>query len=361
MNQLTTSQTTENSHASNSNMGIRKRVTILIPAYNEEENIPHLIEELERIAMQISEQEIGISVEWEYMFVNDGSTDRTLDRIIEQRDRNPRINIVNLSRNFGKENAMLAGMDYATGDAVIIMDADLQDPVDIIPEMLYWWQQGYDDVYGRRHNRGKESWIRKQLSLLFYRLLQGTTRIEILQNVGDFRLLDRRVVEAIRSLRETQRYTKGLYSWVGFKKKEIIFDREDRKEGQSSFDIKQLFNLAVDGITCFTTSPLRISSVVGFIVSLSALIYLIVVLFKTIIWGEPVRGFPTILCAILLLGGVQLIALGIIGEYISRIYNETKMRPPYIVDDFNGNKAAYCNKGKRTNNDIPGKDDSEIK
>ena len=358
---MTTSLHTENHSISNSNVGIIKKVTILIPAYNEEENIPHLIEELERIAMQISEQEDGISVEWEYMFVNDGSTDRTLEVLTEQRERNPKINIINLSRNFGKENAMLAGMDYATGDAVIIMDADLQDPVDSIPEMLYWWRQGYDDVYGRRHNRGKESRIRKQLSLLFYRLLQGTTRIEILQNVGDFRLLDRRVVEAIRSLRETQRYTKGLYSWVGFKKKEIIFDREDRKEGKSSFSYKELFNLAIDGITCFTTSPLRISSVLGFIVSLMALIYLFVVLFKTIIWGEPVRGFPTILCAILLLGGVQLIVLGIIGEYIAKIYNETKMRPPYIVEDINGNQVAACHKATHPYNERRVNDDRESK
>lgn len=361
MTQLTTSLHTENHSISNSNVGIIKKVTILIPAYNEEENIPHLIEELERIAMQISEQEDGISVEWEYMFVNDGSTDRTLEVLTEQRERNPKINIINLSRNFGKENAMLAGMDYATGDAVIIMDADLQDPVDSIPEMLYWWRQGYDDVYGRRHNRGKESRIRKQLSLLFYRLLQGTTRIEILQNVGDFRLIDRRVVEAIRSLRETQRYTKGLYSWVGFKKKEIIFDREDRKEGKSSFSYKTLFNLAIDGITCFTTSPLRISSVLGFIVSLMALIYLFVVLFKTIIWGEPVRGFPTILCAILLLGGVQLIVLGIIGEYIAKIYNETKKRPPYIVEDINGNQVAACHKATHPYNERRVNDDRESK
>lgn len=358
---MTTSLHTENHSISNSNVGIIKKVTILIPAYNEEENIPHLIEELERIAMQISEQEDGISVEWEYMFVNDGSTDRTLEVLTEQRERNPKINIINLSRNFGKENAMLAGMDYATGDALIIMDADLQDPVDSIPEMLYWWQQGYDDVYGRRHNRGKESRIRKQLSLLFYRLLQGTTRIEILQNVGDFRLLDRRVVEAIRSLRETQRYTKGLYSWVGFKKKEIIFDREDRKEGKSSFSYKTLFNLAIDGITCFTTSPLRISSVIGFIVSLMALIYLFVVSFKTIIWGEPVRGFPTILCAILLLGGVQLIVLGIIGEYIAKIYNETKKRPPYIVEDINGNQVAACHKATHPYNERRVNDDRESK
>ncbi|MGN0238065.1 MAG: glycosyltransferase family 2 protein [Lepagella sp.] len=315
-----------------------KKVTILIPAFNEEDNIRHLIEELDRISNIDEINGSHISIEWEYLFVNDGSSDNTLDILNDQRQNNNEINIVNLSRNFGKENAMLAGMDYASGDAIIIMDADLQDPVDCIPQMIYWWLQGYDDVYGMRKNRGKESWLRKHLSLLFYRLLQSTTRIEILQNVGDFRLLDRRVVDAIKSLRETQRYTKGLYCWVGFKKKEIVFDREDRTNGKSSFNLKSLFNLAIEGITCFTTSPLRISSVIGFIVSILALVYLFVVLFKTIIWGEPVRGFPTLLSAILLLGGVQLIAIGIIGEYIARIYNETKMRPPYIVESFNGKK-----------------------
>ena len=233
---------------------------------------------------------------------------------------------------------MLAGMDYATGDAVIIMDADLQHPVSAIPEMLYWWEQGYDDVYGMRRVRGRESWLRKRLSLAFYKLLQGTTRIEILRNVGDFRLLDRRVVDAIRQLRETQRYTKGLYCWVGYRKKDVLFDQGDRTEGQSSFNLRGLVNLAIEGVTCFTTAPLRISAVIGFLVSLGALAYLIFVLVKTIFWGESVQGFPTLLCAILLLGGIQLIALGIIGEYIGRIFNETKGRPVYIAESYNEQK-----------------------
>ena len=274
--------------------------------------------------------------DWEFLFVNDGSKDNTLDKLYQLRQSDSRVTIVNLSRNFGKENAMLAGMDYATGDAVIIMDADLQHPVSAIPEMLYWWEKGYDDVYGLRKQRGKESWLRKNFSLAFYSLLQGTTRIEILQNVGDFRLLDRRVVDAIRSLRETQRYTKGLYCWVGYNKKEILFDQADRTEGKSSFNFRGLMNLAIEGITCFTTAPLRISSILGFVVSLVAIIYLLYVIVKTIVWGETVEGFPTLLCVILFLGGVQLIALGIIGEYIGRIFNETKMRPPYIVESYNG-------------------------
>ena len=270
--------------------------------------------------------------------MNDGSKDDTLKVLRSLRDKNSRVNIVNLSRNFGKENALLAGMDFTTGAAVVIMDADLQHPVSTIPEMLYWWEQGYEDVYGRRSDRGQESWLRKRLSLAFYSLLQSSTRIEILQNVGDFRLLDRRVVDAVRSLREVQRYTKGLYCWVGYNKKEILFKQADRLEGKSSFNMLGLLNLAIEGITCFTTSPLRLSTITGFIASLVALVYMVFILAKTIIWGEPVQGYPTLISVILFFSGLQLFALGIIGEYIGRIFNETKQRPPYIVESYNGQK-----------------------
>ncbi|MDE6006131.1 MAG: glycosyltransferase family 2 protein [Muribaculaceae bacterium] len=316
-----------------------KRITILIPAYNEAENIPLLIDQLDNLIDNNNDRVDLKKYSWEYLFVNDGSKDNTLDVLNACRKNNLRVNILDLSRNFGKENAMLAGMDFICSDATIIMDADLQDPVEVIPEMVYQWEHGYDDVYGRRKSRGKESWLRKRLSLMFYSLLQNSTQIEILQNVGDFRLLDQRVVKSIRSMRETQRYTKGLFSWVGYNKKEIAFDREDRAEGKSSFNFKRLFNLAVEGITSFTTSPLRISSIIGFILSFFSLIYIIKVLIKTLIWGEPVSGFPTLICVILLLGGFQLIALGIIGEYIARIFNETKQRPPYIASSYNGEKV----------------------
>lgn len=315
-----------------------QKLSILIPAYNESKNIPLLIESLESLIISTNTLIDLHQFEWEFLFINDGSTDDTYSVLVEQRQLSSKINILNLSRNFGKENALLAGMDYAKGDAIIIMDADLQDPVNCIPEMVYWWQKGYEDVYGRRKDRGKESWLRKYLSLSFYSLLQHTTRIEILQNVGDFRLLDRRVVGAIKSMRETQRYTKGLYCWVGFRKKEITFKRENRIEGKSSFNFKSLFNLAIDGITCFTTAPLRISSILGFIVSFIAVIYIVIVIVKTLVWGDPVKGFPTLLCAILFLGGLQLVAIGIIGEYIARIFNETKGRPSYIVDTYNEQK-----------------------
>lgn len=329
-----------------------KKVTVLVPAYNESANLRQLVEALnsliagrlstpphcENVGSAECHAAIPAEYEWEYLFVNDGSKDDTLSVLRRLRESEPRVNIVNLSRNFGKENAMLAGMDYASGDAVIIMDADLQHPVSAIPEMLYWWEQGYEDVYGMRRQRGKESWLRKRLSLAFYSLLQSTTRIEILQNVGDFRLLDRRAINAIRALRETQRYTKGLYCWVGYNKKEFWFEQADRVAGKSSFNFKGLLNLAIEGILCFTTAPLRLSAILGFVVSFCSLIYLVFVLIKTLVWGESVQGFPTLLCAILLLGGIQLLALGIIGEYIGRIFNETKRRPPYIVESFNEKK-----------------------
>ncbi len=327
-----------------------KKISVLIPAYNEAANLPRLVEALNCMADSrkavapadgTDAEPVALSpsdFEWEYVIVNDGSVDNTLDVLLRLRHDCPRVNVVNLSRNFGKENAMLAGMDYATGDAVVIMDADLQHPVSTIPELIYWWLKGYDDVYGMRRNRGRESWLRKRLSLTFYSMLQGTTRIEILPNVGDFRLLDRRAVDAIRELPETQRYTKGLYCWVGYKKKGVYFEQGSREEGRTSFGFRSLLNLAIEGVTCFTTTPLRLSSILGFIVSFIALIYLIFILFKTIFWGESVQGFPTLMCVILFLGGVQLIAIGIIGEYIGRIFNETKQRPVYIVESYNGNK-----------------------
>ena len=316
-----------------------------MPAYNESGNLKAMVGELDSLTNSglFVIENIGQTVnlndyEWEYVFVNDGSKDNTLQVLRSLRQDNARVNIVNLSRNFGKENALLAGMDYASGDAVIIMDADLQHPVTAIPEMIYWWTQGYDDVYGRRSDRGRESWLRKRLSLMFYSMLQSSTRIEILQNVGDFRLLDRRAIDAIRSLRETQRYTKGLYCWVGYNKKEFLFKQGDRLEGKSSFNFRGLLNLAIEGITCFTTAPLRLSAIMGFIASVIALIYIVVVLVKTIFWGEPVQGYPTLICTILFFSGIQLIALGITGEYIGRIFNETKRRPPYIVESFNETK-----------------------
>lgn len=319
-------------------------ITILIPVYNEERNLPALYAELMRIAVSRSVvtgenglAEVDLSqYDWEFLFVNDGSSDGTLEALMRLRREDRRVNVLNFARNFGKETAMLAGLDFASGDAVVIMDADLQDPVELIPEMVYWWRKGYDDVYGQRTSRGRESWLRKTLSLTYYRMLQSTTRTDVLQNAGDFRLLSRRAVDALTRLRESQRYTKGLFCWIGFNKKAIPFERGSRTEGKSSFNFLRLFNLAIEGFTSYTTSPLRLASILGITVSLMSMIYLVFVLVKYFVHGEDVQGYPTLVCLILFLGGVQLLALGIIGEYIGRIFNETKHRPPYIVESYNG-------------------------
>ena len=307
-----------------------KKISILIPCYNEEKSLPLLYPELVKL------MEGNKAYDWELMFVNDGSTDGTLAALQQLRQQDSRVNYVDLSRNFGKEAAMLAGFDYVTGDCMVIIDADLQHPPTLIPEMIKHWEAGYDDVYAKRRSRGKESWLRRRLSLLFYKLLQSSSRFDVLQNVGDFRLLDRKCINALKRMRESERYTKGMFCWIGFNKKEVEFDRGDRVAGHSSWGYKQLFSLAIDGITSFTSAPLRISTFVGFVVSMLAFIYMIYVFIKALIWGDPVQGYPSMVILILFLGGIQLLSLGIIGEYIGRIYNETKNRPDYIVREFNG-------------------------
>ena len=307
-----------------------KKVTILIPCYNEEGSLDALYKALKEL------MDSQTDYSWEVLMVNDGSKDRTIDIIKQLREKDKRICYVNLSRNFGKENAMLAGFDYATGDCMVIMDADLQHPPMTISDMLAKWEEGYEDVYAKRITRGKESWFRKQFSLFYYRMLKHLTRVEILENVGDFRLLDRKCIEALKNLRETQRYTKGMYCWIGFRKTEVWFEQGDRLAGESSFNFLRLLNLAIDGITSFTTAPLRIATIMGLFVSLIAFVFMCYILLTTLIWGDPVQGYPTLITVILFLGGVQLLSLGIIGEYLGRIFYETKGRPVYVVSEVDG-------------------------
>lgn len=291
-----------------------KKISVLIPCYNEEASLPLLYTELVKVMDSCK------FYNWEVLFVNDGSRDQTLSIIKDLRHEDSRISYVDLSRNFGKENAMLAGFDYVTGDCMVIMDADLQDPPSLIPKMLEWWEKGYDDVYAKRYDRGKESWIRKRCSLLFYAILQHSTRFEVLQNVGDFRLLDRVCIDALKKMRETERYTKGMFCWIGFKKKELIFNRGDRVAGKSNWNFGSLFNLAIEGITSFTTTPLRFSAVLGFIIAFLSLGLMLFYFLKALIWGDPIQGFPTLVVIILFLGGIQLLSIGILGEYLGRIF-----------------------------------------
>lgn len=308
-----------------------KKISLLIPVYNEEESLDALYSAIQPLLDNTHSGLDGKTYDWEVILVDDGSRDSSLSKLKELNSRDPRLRYVSLSRNFGKENALLAGFDRMTGDAMVIMDADLQHPVDSIPEMIREWEQGFDDVYGRRLSRGKEPLLRKLFTNAYYNLLNRSTRVDVLPNVGDFRLLDKKVVESIRDLRESQRYTKGLYCWVGFKKKGVDFSTADRVAGETHMSPRRLINLALEGITSYTTAPLRIATVLGFIISLLSIIYMVYIICKTLIFGEPIQGFPTIICTILFLGGCQLLALGIIGEYIGKIYNESKHRPPYIV------------------------------
>lgn len=308
-----------------------KKVTVLLPAYNEEEAFDSIRQCMDSVLRD------NPGYEWEFLLVNDGSTDNTLQQMIRLHNEDPHYNYLDLSRNFGKEIAMMAGFDYATGDALIIMDADMQHPVSVIPEMLRRWEEGYDDVYAQRRTSG-ESWFKRKTSQWYYRLLQSFTTIPIQRDTGDFRLLDRSCVEALKRMREVQRNTKGMYSWIGFRKIGITYEQQQRRHGKSKWSVMALLNLALNGFTSYTTAPLRMASVMGLLVSLVAFVYLIYIILVTNIYGEPVQGYPTIMVTMLFLGGVQLLSLGIIGEYLGRVFNEVKGRPAYFINSYNGKR-----------------------
>lgn len=308
-----------------------KKITILLPAYNEEASFPLIKENMTRVIQE------NPNYEWEILLVNDGSTDHTLQQMIRLHDEDSHYSYLDLSRNYGKEIAMMAGFDYVDSDALIIMDADMQHPIDVIPEMISWWEQGFDDVYAQREG-SKESWMKRKTSQWYYNLLQSLTRVPIQKNTGDFRLLDKSCVKALRMMREKERNTKGLYSWIGFHKKGIYYQQKERQEGETKWSFWSLVNLALTGITSYTTAPLRIASILGIMISFVAFLYLIYIIAMTNIFGEPVQGYPTIMVTMLFLGGVQLLGLGIIGEYLGRIFNEVKQRPGYFINSYNGKR-----------------------
>jgi len=317
-----------------------KKISILIPAYNEQAVLEKLYTRITTLANE------NQNYDFEFFFVNDGSKDKTLEIIKGYAETDPRISYLNLSRNFGKEIAMIAGLDHVAGDATVIIDADLQDPPELVPEMISWWEQGYDDVYAKRSSRLGESWLKKATSKLFYTTLQSVTRIPIQKDTGDFRLLDRRAVEALKQIRESQRYTKGYFSWIGFKKKEITYKRDARVAGQSHWNYFSLANLAIEGIVSFSIAPLRIATFLGGFVAIATFVYLIYIVIRTIFFGTDLAGYPSTMAVILFLGGAQLLSLGIIGEYIGRIFNETKQRPLYLIEELH----AGISKKTRTKN-----------
>ena len=305
-----------------------KIVTILIPAYNEEEVLGSLFDRLDGLATSIK------NYKFEFLFVNDGSRDNTLEIIKSQAKKDRRVSYINLSRNFGKEIAMIAGIDHVRGDAMVIIDADLQDPPELIPEMIKHWEEGYDDVYARRSSREGETWLKKKTSEMYYKILQSSTNIPIQIDTGDFRLLDRRCIDALKQFRESQRNTKALFSWIGYKKKEILYNRDPRLAGTTKWNYRKLSNLAIDGITSFTTAPLRIATITGLLISAISFLYIIYLLVRPLFGVSTGAGYSSTLAVILFMGGVQMLFLGIIGEYIGRIFNETKNRPLYFIEEY---------------------------
>lgn len=311
-----------------------KKITIIVPAYNEEESLPFLYERLTKLIDNIK------NYKFEVLFVNDGSKDKTLEIIKEIRQKDKRYCYVNLSRNFGKEVAMMAGLDYAKGDAVIFIDADLQDPPELIPELIKYWEEGYDDVYAKRKSRDGETFLKKFTSKMYYKVLQKLTKVEIQKDTGDFRLLDRRCVNALKKLRESQRCSKSMFSWIGYNKKEVLFDRDARIAGKTKWNYKRLVDLAIDGITSFTTSPLRLATYIAIPTFIMLAGYFIYVIAKSFVVKEAIQAYQAIILLILFFSGIQILLFGILGEYLGRIFNETKNRPLYLVDEYNGEKET---------------------
>ena len=309
-----------------------KKISIIIPAYNEEEALPALMERITKFADDTKDYD------FEFLFVNDGSKDRTIELIKEYREKDKRVCYVDFARNFGKETAIKAGIDYATGDAVVFLDADLQDPPEIITEMIKYWEEGYDDVYAQRKSRKGETWMKKFTSKMYYKILQDLTNVPIQRDTGDFRLLDRRCVNALKVMKESQRNSKSMFSWIGYKKKAIFYDRDPRVAGKTKWNYSKLINLAIDGITSFTTSPLRISTFIAIPTFLVLFVYFIYVIAKSFIVHQPIQAFQATILLILFFSGIQIMLFGIVGEYLGRIFNETKNRPLYLVNEYNGEK-----------------------
>ncbi len=304
-------------------------LSIVAPFYNEEANLDDFFRRLESVLSELS-------ITYEIVCVNDGSRDSTLAGLIQHNERNSAVKVVNLSRNFGKEIAMTAGIDYSSGLAVIPIDADLQDPPELIEDLIEKWKQGYDVVYATRISRAGETFLKKVTADAFYRIIAKVSKVPIPRNTGDFRLMDRRVVEAIKQLPERNRFMKGLFSWVGFKQTSITYSREKRHRGNTTWNYWKLWNFAVDGLTSFTAAPLKVWSYIGLLLSSLAFTYGSFLLIKTLVLGVDVPGYASLMVIVLFLGGVQLVGLGILGEYLGRIFEEVKGRPLYFVRDSYG-------------------------
>lgn len=307
-------------------------ISLLCPCYNEEAVLPLFFERITSVME-------GIGQDFEIVCVNDGSCDGTLDLLRERAEADERVKVVDLSRNFGKEAALTAALDHSTGDAVVPIDADLQDPPELIGVMLEKWREGYEVVLAHRSNRSSDSWLKRVTARMFYKVHNRISQPELPENVGDFRLMDRRVVDALGGLRETHRFMKGLFAWVGFKTCIVDYVRKPRAAGKTKFNGWRLWKLAVEGITSFSTFPLTVWFYLGSL-TFGAFAYGLYIVLRTLIWGIEVPGYASLLCLILFFGGLQLLGIGILGEYLGRAYMESKKRPVYVV------RGVYCRKGE---------------
>ncbi len=304
------------------------RLTVVVAAFNEAEALPALHPRIAAVLDALA----GEGVEGHVLYVDDGSRDRTWAVLDDLAAVDPRVSLLRLSRNFGKEAALTAGLDRVREGAAIILDADGQDPPELIPQFVAKWREGYDDVHGTRTERDGEGWFKRGTAHGFYRVMQRLSKTPIPTDTGDFRLLSPRALAALRQLRERHRFMKGLFGWVGFEQIAIPYHREARVAGRSKFNLWKLWNFALEGVTSFSTAPLRVATYLGVLTAVLAFVYALWVVIKAMFWGDPVAGWPTMMTVILLLGGVQLMALGVIGEYLGRLYEESKQRPLYLVD-----------------------------
>ncbi len=310
-----------------------ERLSIVCPAFNEEETILEFHRRT-RKAMAAAGQP------FEVVFVNDGSTDDTLELMRDLRARHPNTTIVDLSRNFGKEIALTAGLDAAAGDAIVVIDADLQDPPELISLLIEGWREGYDVVYAQRRERRGETWLKRNSAALFYKIMARTGSVTLPPNVGDFRLMSRKAVDAVCALRERHRFMKGVFAWVGFPTKSVLYDRDPRAAGETKWNYWKLWNLSIEAITSSTLAPLKISTYIGFATATAAFLFGAFFVVKKVFFGEVVQGYSSLVVIMLFLGGVQLGVLGVIGEYLGRVFNETKNRPLYFTNSVELSDAA---------------------
>jgi glycosyltransferase involved in cell wall biosynthesis len=321
-------------------------VSVVVPCYNEEAGIAEFHKRLSSVMA-------SLGCNWEVVYVNDGSTDQTLRALETIHGLVPTAAVLNLSRNFGKEIALTAGLDHARGDAVVIIDADLQDPPELIPTLVFAWRDGWDMVYAQRRTRDGETWLKKFTADSFYRVMEHLgSKVILPRNTGDFRLISRRALNALLKMREHHRFMKGMFAWVGFPSRSVLYDRAPRYAGGTSWNYWKLWNFALEGITGFTVAPLKIATYAGGLVAGAAIVYGCTMIIRTILFGNPVPGYPSLIVIILFLGGVQLITLGLMGEYIGRIFNEAKNRPLYFLERYLPTELGSTNK-----NEIPTDDE----